>query len=63
MRPHDLSFLEQDGVRDDQFIPENEIEGLVLNALRGEKDFGEETLSSLKSEWTTIEKPFFLRRQ
>lgn len=61
-RPHDLSFLLQEGVREDQQIAAiTEMENLMFESFRGEAPFfGEITLAPCKDEWTTIEKPFYL---
>jgi hypothetical protein len=62
-RPHDLSYLEQSGYRTIPKTSADLVENLIFGAFRGDPQFGEETLSIHKNEWTTIEKPFILRER
>ncbi len=58
--PHDLSFLEQAGVRTSQ-RPENMIEEKFYHILRGTGDFDGKLPLKWKNEWLTIEKAFLLK--
>jgi hypothetical protein len=61
-RPHDLSFLEQEGMRDGAPAEDEPFENLIINTLRGDEEFNKESLFKRKNEWLTIEKFFLLKR-
>lgn len=58
-RPHDLSFLEQDGICSSAEL-KSEIKTAAI--LRGDSLPGSDTLSKWENEWLTIDREFFLRK-
>jgi hypothetical protein len=62
-RPHDLSFIEQEGMRAEAPASINTFENLIVNTLRGDEEFEKEFMSERANEWMTVEKVFFLRRR
>lgn len=61
-RPHDLGFIKQ-GYTRAVLDPESSVTNLIIDSLRGDREFNKESLARSQNEWLTIEKFFVLKRK